>query len=269
MTMTLEKSKQYIQNKIKEKPDFGFLLLGSQFDKLIEEIENPICISYEEIPIFSKKNLYGKFVFGKIEDKNVVFLVEPLYEENRKNNLTVVLLCKNIGIEKLILINISGGINPNYKMGDVMLVKDHINFFPENSNIKEFITKNRFFEVIEPYDRKMIEIAENIAMNHNIIIQKGVYVAYPYSNYKTYAEYAMIRSMGGDSIGIDVISDVIIARCMNLRVFSISIIIMGFDKKKYDEHNNSYFFKTFFDKEIGKTISLLRLIVKEFVKLCK
>ncbi|WP_341655756.1 purine-nucleoside phosphorylase [Blattabacterium cuenoti] len=264
MTMILEKSKQYIQKKIKEKPDFGILLLGNQFDQLIKEIKNPICISYEEIPLFSKRNLYGKFIFGKIEDKNVVFLIEPFYEENRINNFSIV-LCKNIGIDKFILINISGGVNPNYKMGDVMLVKDHINFFPESSSIKEFI-KNRFFEITEPYDKKMIEIAENIAMNHNIIIQKGVYVAYPYSNYKTYAEYAMIRSMGGDSVGINIVSDVIKARCMNLRVFAISII-MGL-YKKYDEHKNYEFKPFFYNKKIEKSISLLILIVKEFVKLC-
>ncbi|WP_185867374.1 purine-nucleoside phosphorylase [Blattabacterium cuenoti] len=265
MTMTLEKSKQYIQNKIKEKPDFGILLLGSQFDKLIEEIKNPICISYEEIPIFSKNNLYGKFLFGKIEDKNVVFLIEPFYEKSKTNNFPIV-LCKNIGIDKLILINISGGVNPNYKMGDVMLVKDHINFFPESPNIKEFI-KNRFFEIIEPYDKKMIEIAENIAMNHNIIIQKGVYVASPYPNYKTYAEYAMIRSMGGDCVGMNIVKDVITARCMNLRVFAISIVMGLYEKPKDKGYNSDEFLKPFC-QEIEKSISLLILIIKEFIKLC-
>ncbi|WP_238785065.1 purine-nucleoside phosphorylase [Blattabacterium cuenoti] len=268
MTMTLEKSKQYIQNKIKEKPDFGILLLENQFDQLIEEIKNPICISYEEIPFFSKKKLYGKFLFGKIEDKNVVFLIEPFYEKNRKNNFSV-LLCKNIGIDKLILINISGRVNPNYKMGDIMLIKDHINFFPECSNINKF-TKNRFFEITEPYDKKMIEIAENIAMNHNIIIQKGIYVAYPYPNYKTYAEHAMIRSMGGDSVGMNIITDVIIARYINLRVFAISIMGEHMGKQvnnsNHDDKMNSY--KSFCYQETEKSISILILIVKEFIKLC-
>ncbi|WP_238784420.1 purine-nucleoside phosphorylase [Blattabacterium cuenoti] len=260
MTMILEKSKQYIQKKIKEKPDFGILLLGNLFDKFIEEIQNPICISYEEIPLFSTKNLYGKFLFGQVEGKNVVFLIEPFYEEKNWSNFTII-LCKNIGIDKLILINISGGVNPNYKMGDVMLVKDHINLFPENPNIKKFI-KNRFFDITEPYDKKMIEIAETIAMNHNIIIQKGIYVAFPYSNYKTYAEYAMIRSMGGDSIGMDIVKDVIIARCMNLRVFAMSIILM--EDTKMNIHDN--FMKSFIQK-MEKSISLLILIIKDFIKI--
>ncbi|WP_185853567.1 purine-nucleoside phosphorylase [Blattabacterium cuenoti] len=263
MTITLEKSKQYIQNKIKEKPDFGILLLGSQFDKLIEEIQNPICISYEEIPLLKK--LYGKFLFGQIEGKNVVFLIEPFSEENRINNFPIV-LCKNIGIDKLILINISGGVNPNYKMGDVMLVKDHINLFPESPNIKDLI-KNRFCEITEPYDKKMLEIAENIAMNHNIIIQKGVYVAFPYSNYKTYAEHAMIRSMGGDSVGMDIVTDIITARCMNLRVLVISIIVMSFSEPNKKIQNYADYRNTFF-QETEKSISLLILIVKEFIKLC-
>lgn len=222
----------------------------------------------KKYPFFSKK-LYGKFLFGKIEDKNVVLLIEPFYEENRTNNFSIV-LCKNIGIDKLILINISGGVNPNYKMGDVMLVKDHINFFPESPNIKEFI-KNRFFEITEPYDKKMIEIAENIAMNHNIIIQKGVYVAYPYPNYKTHAEYAMIRSMGGDSVGMNIVKDVITARCMNLRVFAISIVMGLYEHEQQPGHGHNSdeinFLKPFY-KETEKSISLLILIVKEFIKLC-
>ncbi|WP_185871882.1 purine-nucleoside phosphorylase [Blattabacterium cuenoti] len=267
--LTLEKSKQYIQKKIKEKPDFGILLLGNQFDELIEEIRNPICILYEEIPLFSKKKLCGKFLFGKIEDKNVVFLIEPFYEEKITYNFSIV-LCKNIGIDKLILINISGGINPNYKTGDVMLVKDHINFFPENINIKKEFLKNRFFEVTEPYDKKMIEIAENIAMNHNIIIQKGVYVAYPYPNYKTSAEYAMIRSIGGDSVGMNIVTDVMTARCMNIRVFAISIVMGLYEKAKDNKTHNLYDADSLnpFSKEMEKSISLLILIIREFIKLC-
>ncbi|WP_185872443.1 purine-nucleoside phosphorylase [Blattabacterium cuenoti] len=263
MNMILEKSKKYIQNKIKEKPDFGILLLENQFDKLIEEIQNPICIFYEEIPIFSKKKLYGKFLFGKIEGKNVVFLIEHFSEkkDNRINYFTII-LCKNIGIDKLILINISGGVNPNYKMGDVMLIKDHINLFPEIPN--DFL-KNRFFEITKPYDQNMLEIAENIAMNHNIIIQKGVYVAFPYFYYKTYAEYAMIQSIGGDSVGRNIVKDVITARCMNLRVFAISIIVMGLSKYNIQNHED---YKNTFFHENKKSISLLILIIKDFIKLC-
>ncbi|WP_238784239.1 purine-nucleoside phosphorylase [Blattabacterium cuenoti] len=270
--MTLEKSKQYIQNKIKEKPDFGILLLENQFDKLIEEIKNPICILYEEIPIFSKKKLYGRFLFGKIEDKNVVFLIENFHEK-KKTNYFPIILCKKIGIEKLILINISGGVNQNYKMGDVMLIKDHINLFPETRNINNII-KNKFFEITEPYDKKMLEIAENIAMNHNIIIQKGIFVAFPYFNYKTYSEYAMIRSMGGDSIGgMNIVTDVIAARCMNLRVFSISIIVMmGLSTNKSSDKiiiNNDYSnYKNQFFQESEKSIPLIILIIKEFIKFC-
>ncbi|WP_185850610.1 phosphorylase family protein [Blattabacterium cuenoti] len=269
MSIILEKSKKYIQQIIKEKPDFGILLLESQFNKLIEEVENPICISYEEIPIFHEKNLYGKFLFGKIEGKNIVFLIEPSFEENRENSI---FLCKKIGIEKLILINISAGINPNYKMGDIMLVKDHINFFTENFNVKK-IMKNNLFNIKELYDQKMLDIAENIAMNHNIIIQKGIYVAFPYPNYKTYAEHSMIRSMGGDCVGINILTDVLIARCINLRVFSITIIFMGLisDCKSQDKNTgsiitNNFLLNTFTETE--KSMRLLILIIKEFIKFC-
>ncbi|AWU44344.1 purine-nucleoside phosphorylase [Blattabacterium punctulatus] len=260
-----EKSKKYIQKKIQKKPDFGIILLENQFNKLVEKIKNPIYISYEEIPNFNKKNLYGKLIFGEIENKKVIFSIEPFYE-NEKIPFSIIIF-KNIGVDKLILINISGGINPNYKIGDLMLVKDHINFLPENTKIRKFIEKNnKYFCITELYDQKMLEIAENIAMNHNIIIQKGIYVTFPYPNYKTYAEHAMIRSMGGDSIGMNTISYIITARCMNLRVFFISMIVGLYENK--DSYSNSINFMTPFFYETEKSIPILILIFKDFIKLC-
>ncbi|WP_238785251.1 purine-nucleoside phosphorylase [Blattabacterium cuenoti] len=267
MSMTLEeKSTKYIQKKIKEKPEFGIILLGNQFHPLVQEIKNPICIPYEEIPNFTK--VYGKFISGDIEGKKVLFLIEPFssyYEDEEEYTPFPLVMCKNMGIDKLILINISGGVNPNYKTGDVMFVKDHINLFPESPNMKKFM-KNNFLGITEPYDQKMLEMAENIAMNHNIIIQKGVYVAYPYPHYKTHAEYAMIRSMGGDSVGMsNIVSSVITARCMDLRVFAISIM-MGLSEQK-ESSESIHLMKSFF-QETEKSIPLLILIVKEFIKLC-
>ncbi len=264
--MTLEeKSTKYIQKKIKEKPEFGIILLGNQFHQLVHEIKNPICIPYEDIPNFTKVN--GKFISGDIEGKNVLFLIEhsSYYYEDEYTPFPLV-MCKNMGIEKLILINISGVVNPNYKTGDVMLVKDHINLFPESPNMKKFM-KNNFLRITEPYyDQKMLDMAENIAMNHNIIIQKGVYVAYPYPHYKTHAEYAMIRSMGGDCVGMsNIISYVITAKCMDLRVFAISIMMGLYEQN--ESSDSIHLMKSFF-QETKKSIPLLILIVKEFIKLC-
>ncbi|AWU43780.1 purine-nucleoside phosphorylase [Blattabacterium sp. (Cryptocercus kyebangensis)] len=266
MSITLEeKSTKYIQKKIKEKPDFGIILLENQFNKLVEEIKNPIYISYEEIPNFKKINFYGKFIFGEIENKKVIFSIEPFYE-NGEIPFSIIIF-KNIGVDKLILINISGGVNPNYKMGDVILVKDHINLFPENPKIRKLIEKkNKFFWITELYDQKMLEMAENISMNHNIIIQKGIYVAFPYPNYKTSAEQAMIRSMGGDSVGMNIISYVITARCMNLRVFFLSIMVELCENN--ESPSDSINFLTPFFYETEKSMPILILIFKEFIKLC-
>ncbi|MDR1804852.1 MAG: purine-nucleoside phosphorylase [Flavobacteriales bacterium] len=257
----LEKSKKYIQKKIKYIPDFGIILLGYQFNELIEEIKNPIDISYEEIPDLKEKKIYVKFIFGKIEEKKVVFFI-PLYsfyEENGNNHFPI-LLFKKMRVNKLILINISGSVNPNYKIGDIMLVKDHINFFPESYEMKKILENNRFFGITETYDQKMLEIAENIAMNHNIIIQKGVYVAFPYPNYKTTAEYAMIRSIGGDSVGMNIVPYVITAKWMNLRVFSISIMV-GLGEEQEHNKKGSYNWMTSLN-----SIPILILMVKEFIK---
>ncbi len=259
--MIIEKSKKYIQSKIKELPVLGIILLGVKLDKLIQEMENTICIYYEEIPLFP--NLYGKFLFGKIEGKNIVFLIENFFEKNAINYFPMI-LCKNIGLEKFILINESIGVNPNYKIGDIMFIKDHINFFPEEKNIKNFLG-NRLIDITDPYDKNMLDLAEEIAMNQNIIIQKGIYVAFPYSNYKTYSECAMIRSVGGDCVGMeDIITYVMIAnRYMNIRVFSVSIInMMGI----YDDHIEKENTKVYLFKEFENSISLLTIIIKEFIK---
>ncbi|WP_185874067.1 purine-nucleoside phosphorylase [Blattabacterium cuenoti] len=257
-----EKLIQYIQNKIKKKPDFGIIFLENQFlHTIIKEIKNPISISYEEVQNFTQEKFYGKLIFGEIEGKKVVFFIEfssSFYYENEYPHYFPIGICKKIGINKLIFINTSGIINPNYHNGDVMLVKDHINFFPESPNMKKFLkNNNNFFWIKEPYDIKMLEIAENIAMNHNILIQKGIYVAFPYQNYKTPAEYSMIRSMGGDSIGRNIIPYVMIAKYMNVRVFSISILMSLSEKE-----TSSY------SKFIEKNIPILLLIFKEFIKFC-
>ncbi|WP_185883130.1 phosphorylase family protein [Blattabacterium cuenoti] len=259
MSINLEKSKQYIKEKVKEKPDIGIFLLGfqNQFHELIQNIKDLICIPYKDIPIL--KHLYGKLLFGKMNNKNIIFFMETLIEIQKINHhYFPIILCKNIGINKLIFINESYGVNPNYKIGDVMFIQDHINFFPEKNKVKKLI-KNNFWEIIQPYDQNMLEIAENIAMNHNIMIQKGIYVSIPYFNYRTYAEYSMIRSMGGDCIGMDLPTDVLIAKYMNIKIFAITMIIMIESYKK--KHARSFFIP-----EIEPSISLVILIINDLIQ---
>lgn len=260
--MILEKSIQQIKKKIEGNiPCLGILLTTDFLKKLVSEIKHPIFIPYKEIPII--KNFYGNFVFGEIEGKNVIFLIEEPSKKQKINYLPI-LLCKNLGIDKMILVTISSGVNPNYKIGDIMLIKDHINLLPEKVNVKKLL-KDKLFGIEHPYDKEINKIIENIAMNQNVIIQKGTYVAASYPNYKTCAEYSMIRSIGGDSVGENIITDIIISNYMNLKIVAMSIIISEINEKEKilcKKMNIS----SFENDEMKKSLFSLKLIIKEFIK---
>ena len=131
-----------------------------------------------------------------------------------------------LGIKNLILSNASGGVNPNFKVGDIMIVKDHINMMPEHplrgKNIDEL--GPRFVDMSEPYNREMIALAEEIAQDQNITVQKGVYVGLQGPTFETPAEYGLVRAIGGDAVGMSTVPEVIVAKHMGMHCFCLSII---------------------------------------------
>ena len=212
-------------------PQFG-IILGTGLGKLVEEIAIEYTLPYSEIPHFPIATVefhQGKLIFGKLAGKNVVCMQGRFhfYEGYTMQEVTFpIRVMKLLGIEKLIVSNASGGLNPNFKESDLMLIEDHISLFlPANPLIGKNIMGDRFPDMSEPYSQTMIHQALEIAEKHHITnIKKGVYVSVTGPNLETKAEYRMLRMLGADAVGMSTVPEVIVARQMEIPVFGISVI---------------------------------------------
>jgi len=230
----LEKIKQtaeFIKNIIQETPDFA-IVLGSGLGKLQDEVEAIHILEYKDIPNFPQTTVAGhsgKLIYGILEGKKVLMMSGRFhyYEGYSMETVTFPIRVSHVlGIKNLILSNACGGVNPNYNVADIVIVKDHINMMPEHplrgKNIDEL--GPRFVDMSEPYHRKMISVAEQSAKENNIKIHQGVYVALQGPTFETPAEYGMIKAIGGDMVGMSTVPEVIVAKHMNMDVFCISVI---------------------------------------------
>lgn len=230
----LEKIKQtadFIKSIIKEKPDFA-IVLGSGLGKLQNEVEAIHTLEYSEIPNFPQTTVVGhggKLIYGILEGKKVLMMSGRFHYYEGYSMETVVFPIRVfylLGIKNLILSNASGGINSTYSIADIAIIKDHINMMPEHplrgKNIDSF--GPRFVDMSEPYNRKMIEVAEKVASENNIKIHQGVYLALQGPTFETPAEYGMIKAIGGDMVGMSTVPEVIVAKHMGMDVFGISVI---------------------------------------------
>ncbi|MBE0661069.1 MAG: purine-nucleoside phosphorylase [Bacteroidales bacterium] len=221
----------FIKLQTKVQPEVG-IILGSGLGRLINEIEISESIPYEEIPHFPVSTVeghQGRLIFGKLGDKSIVAMQGRFhyYEGYTMQELTFpVRVMKMLGIKMLILSNASGGVNPDFEIGDMMIITDHINLLPTNPllgpNEKEF--GPRFPDMSEAYDAVLIHKAIKILRRHNIKYKTGVYAAVTGPMYETPAEYRFIRTIGADAVGMSTIPEVIVARQMDLPCFAISVI---------------------------------------------
>lgn len=230
----LEKIKQtaeFIKAHIKETPDFA-IVLGSGLGKLQDEVEAIHILEYPEIPNFPQTTVAGhggKLIFGMLEGKKVLMMSGRFhYYEGHSIEAVVfpIRVFHLLGIKNIILSNASGGVNPDFSIGDIAIVKDHINMMPEHplrgKNIDAF--GPRFVDMSEPYSKSMIAVAEQAAAEHSIRIHKGIYVALQGPTFETPAEYGMIRAIGGDMVGMSTVPEVIVGKHMGMDVFCISVI---------------------------------------------
>lgn len=230
----LDKIKQtadFIKNIIKDTPDFA-IVLGSGLGALKNEVEPIHTLEYHEIPNFPQTTVVGhggKLIYGILEGKKVLMMSGRFHYYEGHDMKTVTFpfrVFHLLGIKNLIVSNASGGVNPDFRVADIMLIKDHINMMPEHplrgQNLEEF--GPRFVDMSEPYNRKMLEIAENIAKQENINLHKGVYVALQGPTFETPAEYGMVRAIGGDAVGMSTVPEVIVAKHQAMNCFGISII---------------------------------------------
>jgi purine-nucleoside phosphorylase len=207
------------------------IILGSGLGKLADSIESPIIIPYAEIPRFSRSTAIGhkgNLILGTIAGKPVCAMQGRFhyYEGYPMDQVTLpVRVMKVLGIEYLFVSNAAGGVNLDYKVGDLMIISDHINRLPNplvGSNLDQF--GPRFPDMTRPYDLNLIRKAENIAEKEGIKLFKGVYLAGTGPSYETPAEYRFFRMIGADAIGMSTIPEVIVARHSDISVFGISVI---------------------------------------------
>jgi purine-nucleoside phosphorylase len=208
------------------------IILGTGLGGLVKEIEVKHEIKYDTLPHFpisTVESHHGKLIFGKVNGKNVVAMQGRFhfYEGYTMQQISYpVRVMKFLGVETLLVSNACGGMNPLYRRGDVMLMVDHINMLGDNPLIgkNEDELGPRFPDMSEPYNLELIELAENIALENKIKVQKGVYVAVPGPNLETKAEYRFLRATGADVVGMSTIPENIVANHMGMKVLGISIV---------------------------------------------
>lgn len=207
------------------------IILGSGLGELGNKIEDPSIIPYSEIPNFAHSTAIGhkgNFICGKLGGVPVVAMQGRFhyYEGYPMERVTFpVRVMKLIGVETLFVSNAAGGINNTYHVGDLMIIRDHINNLPNpliGPNMEEFGV--RFPDMTRAYDRDLIARAERIAKEENIEVRKGVYVGLTGPSYETPAEYLFYQRVGGDAIGMSTVPEVLVARHARIRVFGMSVI---------------------------------------------
>jgi purine-nucleoside phosphorylase len=222
---------EVIRKKTKKEYPVG-IILGTGLGGLVNEIDVECQIDYSELPHFPLSTVeshQGKLIFGKINGKDVVAMQGRFhyYEGYTMKQITYpVRVMKFLGVKTLLVSNACGGMNPLFRLGDIMLIVDHINLLGDNP----LIGKNeddfgpRFPDMSEPYSNELIDLAEKIALKNEIRIQKGVYVSVPGPNLETRAEYRFLRAIGADVVGMSTVPENIVANHSGMKVLGISII---------------------------------------------
>lgn len=208
------------------------IILGTGLGALVKEIDIEYEIDYSCLPHFPLSTVEshaGKLIFGSLGNKKVVAMQGRFhyYEGYSMSQITYpVRLMKYLGVGTLLVSNACGGMNPVYSKGDIMIMNDHINLLGDNPLIgkNEEELGPRFPDMSEPYNLELIKLAEEIALENKIKVQKGVYVAVPGPNLETRAEYRFLRTIGADVVGMSTIPENIVANHMGMKVLGFSIV---------------------------------------------
>lgn len=241
--LRINEAAQYIKNILGDFIPMAGIVLGSGLGKLADKIENPVVIPYKEIPNFSASTAVGhkgNLIAGNLGGKPVIAMQGRFhyYEGYPMDQVTLpIRVMKVLGIKYLFVSNAAGGVNFNYKVGDLMIIKDHLNLLPNpliGKNLDEF--GPRFPDMTRPYEPALIKMAEEIAQSEGIALQKGVYLASTGPTYETPAEYKYFRTIGADAVGMSTIPEVIVARHSSIPVFGMSVIT----NEAHDDYAEDY-----------------------------
>lgn len=231
MLEKIKETAEYIRSQMTTQPHIG-IILGTGLGNLATQITDRLEIPYKSIPNFPISTVEGhsgKLIIGKLGGVDVMAMQGRFhyYEGYNMKEVTFpVRVMHAVGIDTLFVSNASGGVNPDFEIGDLMIITDHINVFPEHplrgKNYNEL--GPRFPDMSEAYDKQLIAKAKQIASENNIRVVKGVYVGTQGPTFETPAEYRYFRAIGGDAVGMSTVPEVIVANHAGMRVFGMSII---------------------------------------------
>lgn len=246
MIKKIKETADFLRLQIKSKPEIA-VILGSGLGNFANKIDISQTIDYKDIPNFPISTVEGhkgKLVIGKIKDKDVIAMQGRFhyYEGYSMQEITIhSRVFKLLGINYMLVSNAAGGINLNFKVGDLMIIKDHINNFPEHplrgKNLDEFGV--RFPDMTQTYNPELIKLARKIGQENNLQLQEGVYIGSSGPTFETQAEYKYFKIIGADSTGMSTVPEVIVAHHSGIKCFGVSVITnigIKTDLNKIDTH---------------------------------
>ena len=230
MLQKIQETAEFLKSKMKTAPKTA-IILGTGLGSLVNEITDKYEIEYKDIPNFPLSTVEGhsgKLIFGKLGEKEIMAMQGRFhfYEGYSMKEVTFpVRVMRELGIKTLFVSNAAGGMNPNFIIGDLMIINDHINLFPEHPlRGKNIPYGDRFPDMSAAYDKELIAKAKDIAKEKGIRVVEGVYLGTQGPTFETPAEYRMFHRMGGDAVGMSTVPEVIVARHCGIKVFGISVI---------------------------------------------
>ena len=231
MDKSFLESLEYLGSQTKLKPKTG-IVIGTGLGDLVNHIDIVAEIPYENIPYFPVSTVeghHGKLIFGLLNQRPVVVMKGRFhyYEGYSMKEVTYpIRIMKLLGIKEIFISNAAGGVNPDFEIGDLMLIRDHIDCFPENplrgANLEDF--GPRFPDMSQAYDQDLMDLALSEAKKMDLLLHQGVYLGNPGPSFETPAEYIYYRTIGADTIGMSTVPEVIVARHMKLPVCALSVI---------------------------------------------
>ncbi|NTW83193.1 MAG: purine-nucleoside phosphorylase [Chlorobiaceae bacterium] len=227
----IQEAVNYIRKQTQDDYPVG-IVLGTGLGALAKEIDIDLSLDYSDIPNFPISTVethHGKLIFGTLAGKKVVAMQGRFhfYEGYSMQQIVFpVRVMKHLGVRTLGITNACGGLNPSFRKGDIMLIDDHINMLGGNPLIgpNDPEIGSRFPDMCAPYSPRILAIAEKVALEHKIRVQRGVYIALSGPCLETRAEYRMLRILGADVVGMSTVPEVIAAVHQGTEVFGMSII---------------------------------------------
>lgn len=230
MLEKIQETASFLRERMHTHPETA-IILGTGLGSLVHEITEKYEINYKDIPNFPVSTVEGhtgKLIFGKLGNKDIMAMQGRFhyYEGYNMKEVTFpVRVMRELGIKTLFVSNASGGTNPSFDVGDLMIITDHINLFPEHPlRGKNFEYGPRFPDMSQAYSKELIKKAMEIAKEKNIKVQHGVYLGTQGPTFETPSEYKMFHILGADAVGMSTVPEVIVANHCGIKVFGISVI---------------------------------------------